>query len=572
MMLHRFKISTKLFLLSALMLAFIGFIGYQGIVSGVRANNALKGMYEEQLLPLKWVDDIGGQVRANEANLLYLVLHSGNTAKQAPYLSSVSVRAETIDKLWRLYKASPLSAWEQEQLPRAEEHIAAIRKMRENVITLAKQSKRDEAFALLEAEGDEFVQFQLYLRELADYHAEQSEDAYQRNEEDHNQTVLFSAIGIGAALLLGIGLSFLLSRSIINPIRLLSRELNALAEHGGDLTRTIVVKSRDEIGGLAAAVNRFLANLRQVISGIITESSEAEAAVLTADDRMLRLNDNLETISSSAEEVSAGMEEAAAAAEQMNASAEDIVHATESITQKAENGSIAAQEISERAGRLRETAASSQQAAREIRLRVDNQLRTAIEQAKAVQEIDALTGSILALTNQTNLLALNASIEAARAGEEGKGFAVVAGEIRKLADTSKDTAARIQQVTLTVKEAVANLSASSEEVMDFLDHQVVQDYAKLVTTGEQYGADAELFETLVSDFSTTSEELYASIQSMTKAIAEITAAAGEGAEGVTAITQMTNDIVVLSAETRAKTDQAGENSRRLQELVAKFKV
>lgn len=571
-MLHHYKISTRLFLLSTLLLIFIGFIGYQGIVSGERANDALKGMYEKQLLPLKWVDDIGGQVRANEANLLYLVLHSGDTAKQSSYRSSVDVRAESIDQLWTLYKASGLSAWEQERLPDAEKQIVAIREMREKVILLAEQGKQDEAFALLEKESGTLVQFQLYLRELADYHAGQSADAYKRNEEQHNQTVLFSAIGIGVALLLGIGLSFLLSRSIIRPLHLLSRELDALAAQGGDLTRTIEVKSRDEIGGLAAAVNRFLGNLRQIISGIVTESTAAESAVAAADKRMLRLNDNLETISSSSEEVSAGMEEAAAAAEQMNASAEDIVHATESITQKAQDGSSAVVEISERAERLRETAARSQKAAHEIRLRVDAKLRTAIDQAKAVQEIDALTGSILAIADQTNLLALNASIEAARAGEEGKGFAVVAGEIRKLADTSKDTATRIQQVIVTVREAVVNLSASSEEVMDFLDHQVVQDYAKLVTTGEQYSTDAALIDSLVSDFSTTSEELYASIQNMTQAIAEITAAAGEGAAGITAITEMTNDIVVLSAETRAKTGQAEQNSQKLQQLVAKFIV
>jgi methyl-accepting chemotaxis protein len=482
------------------------------------------------------------------------------------------VRAESVDQLWALYKASGLSAWEQERLPDAEKQIVAIREMREKVILLAEQGKRDEAFALLEKESGTLVQFQLYLRELADYHAEQSAGAYERNEEQHNQSVLFSAIGIGAALLLGIGLSFLLSRSIIKPLRLLSRELDALAAQGGDLTRTIEVKSRDEIGGLAAAVNRFLGNLRQIISGIVSESTAAESAVATADNRMLRLNDNLEIISSSSEEVSAGMEEAAAAAEQMNASAEDIVHATESITQKAQDGSSAVVEISERAERLRETAARSQKAAHEIRLRVDAKLRTAIEQAKAVQEIDALTGSILAIADQTNLLALNASIEAARAGEEGKGFAVVAGEIRKLADTSKDTATRIQQVIVTVREAVVNLSASSEEVMDFLDHQVVQDYAKLVTTGEQYSTDAAFFDSLVSDFSTTSEELYASIQNMTQAIAEITAAAGEGAAGITGITEMTNDIVVLSAETRAKTGQAEQNSQKLQQLVAKFIV
>ncbi|MCL6459518.1 MAG: methyl-accepting chemotaxis protein, partial [Gorillibacterium sp.] len=555
-----------------LLLGFTGIIGYQGHLSGEKLNTALKDMYADRLLPLKGIDEIGKQVRANEANMLYLILYSGDAVKQEPYLTDIAQRAKTIDEEWTVYKASDLSKQEQDLLPSAEQDIKAIREMRQEVIQLTEQGERDKAFALLNQKITSLNHLQDYLRELADYHAKEADQANIRNNQDYALSTRYSIGLMAISLILSIVLSLFIARSIIKPIRILSHELTSLADNGGDLTRTIVIKSKDEIGGLATATNRFLGNLRQIIGSVITESSQVGSSVLTADGHMYKLNDNLEEISAIAEEVSAGMEETAAATEQMNAVAEEIENAIESITRKAQDGSLSAAEISERASQLKVTAADSQHAAREVRLSVDNRLRMAIEQSKAVEEIDILAESIMAITRQTNLLALNASIEAARAGEGGKGFSVVAGEIRKLAEASKITAGRIQEVTLTVKDSVANLAGSSEQVMSFLDNQVVKDYAMMVTTGEQYSADANMIERLIADFSATSEELYASIQSMTKSINEITAASNEGAEGITSITRMTNEIVSLSNEANLKTGEAGQSSRQLLEVVAKFTV
>ena len=85
-------------------------------------------------------------------------------------------------------------------------------------------------------------------------------------------------------------------------------------------------------------------------------------------------------------------------------------------------------------------------------------LNKAIEDSKSVDQVNNLTNDILNISSQTNLLALNASIEAARAGEAGKGFAVVADEIRQLADSSRETANKIQSINSVVVAAVNNLS------------------------------------------------------------------------------------------------------------------
>ena len=152
------------------------------------------------------------------------------------------------------------------------------------------------------------------------------------------------------------------------------------------------------------------------------------------------------------------------------------------------------------------------------------EMNSALEQSKAVKNINVLTDSILQIAEQTNLLSLNAAIEAARAGEVGKGFAVVADEIRKLAVNSKNTVNEIQDVIQSVITSVEGLASSSQKALDFIDEKVINDYKTMVGIGEQYSNDALSFQEIVTDFSTTSEQLLSSMQSIVKAINEITLA------------------------------------------------
>ena len=81
-------------------------------------------------------------------------------------------------------------------------------------------------------------------------------------------------------------------------------------------------------------------------------------------------------------------------------------------------------------------------------------LNHAIEQSKSVDQIQSLTSGILSIAQQTQLIALNASVEATNAGNAGKGFAVVAREVRDLANSSQETANRIQEINSVVTSAV----------------------------------------------------------------------------------------------------------------------
>jgi methyl-accepting chemotaxis protein len=148
-------------------------------------------------------------------------------------------------------------------------------------------------------------------------------------------------------------------------------------------------------------------------------------------------------------------------------------------------------------------------------------LKQAIENCKNVEQVNLLTNDILSVSNQTNLLALNASIEAARAGEAGKGFAVVADEIRTLADSTKNTANKIQAINSMVTGSVEDLVKNSNVIVEYIDGTVLPDYDTFVSTGNQYKNDSLYINNTMEDFRQKTETLNKAMNSITKAISDI---------------------------------------------------
>lgn len=404
---------------------------------------------------------------------------------------------------------------------------------------------------------------------------ENIEEADQASTDGDELYASISLIAIGA-LVLSLGVSIFLAlfniTSIVRPLKKLQISLQTLAEKGGDLTQKIDINRKDEIGNLADSVNQFIQNLRSIIIEVNMRSSALESSSLIVSEALEKLASNLEESSSTVEELSAGMEETAAATEEVNASSTDIEQAIISMAERAQEGASAAKEISNRAADLRSQATTSEKVSKQSYADSKRVLDISLEKSSAIHKISALSDSILGISDQTNLLALNAAIEAARAGEAGRGFAVVADEIRKLAETSKITVTEIQSITTEVVSSVSELSTQVVAFLNYFDTVVTKDYAALVKTGDVYGTDAEFVDTLVTDFSATSEELNAAIDGIIKAINEITITVTEGARGTTNIAERISEIVILSDNIKKQMMQSVENANLLKETVGKFTV
>ena len=195
-----------------------------------------------------------------------------------------------------------------------------------------------------------------------------------------------------------------------------------------------------------------------------------------------------------------------------------------------------------------------------------------MERSKAAAEIEVLTGNILEIAEETNLLALNASIEAARAGEAGRGFAVVAGEIGKLAQNSANAAAKIQEVSKTVMEAVEALSAETGNMVTFIETTAMNGYDKLMETCETYSEDADNLQRTMVHFEEQSMELQKNISEVDDAIKAVDFAMEENAKGVSGVTETVSGLTqnMMTLEEQANKNQ--QVSEELDNEVHKFKL
>jgi methyl-accepting chemotaxis protein len=266
------------------------------------------------------------------------------------------------------------------------------------------------------------------------------------------------------------------------------------------------------------------------------------------------------------------MEETAASTQEMNATSAEIENAIESVAEKAQHGAQTGNEINQRAAELGVSFKESYDNGQRIFANVTKKLEKALEESKAVEQINVLADSILGITEQTNLLALNAAIEAARAGEAGKGFAVVAEEIRHLAEDSKNTVSKIQDVTKIVVGSVDNLAANSNELLGFVKNDVANDYRTMLDSTSQYNNDADKINELVTDLSATSQQVLASIQNMTKTINEVTTASNEGAGGTSNIAEKAAVISEKAEEILSSINSTKDGANELNGMVIKFKL
>lgn len=375
---------------------------------------------------------------------------------------------------------------------------------------------------------------------------------------------------ISALFVLGVG--FWLTYSLTRPIKVLLQvvERTANFDLSHDKTYDRIKNRKDEIGLLAQNLSSMRGSLRDILS-LMLESSKnimdnSQKVERMAEELKNKTNDTLETT----EHISGSMEESAATTHQINFDTQEIMQNVNLISQKSEEGAASANMISEKASEIKESAIKSADNASDVYNNVKQQLKSAIDEAKEVSQIELLAHAILQITEQTNLLSLNAAIEAARAGEAGRGFAVVADEIRKLADQSSKTAADIKNIVTTVNQSVGALTDSAGVLLDFVDQDVLSDYRKLIETGEQYYADSVKFSTMMNEFNESSKSMNQSISNIVDALEQVTASVNESANGVETITVKTAEVAEEFKNVQDSTQNSLIFSKKLKDQVSKF--
>lgn len=336
-------------------------------------------------------------------------------------------------------------------------------------------------------------------------------------------------------------------RLIVTPVKKSSKELEDMVDEvnnaAADLTKRISVNQKDEIGSLVEGVNTFIEALQHVIAEIRDSSVHLNSAFAAVTDSVTSVNGNATDISAVMEELSATMEEVSATLANVNERVERAGQGMDRISEQSEHILHYATEMQDRATQLENTAVTNKDTTSTMIQEILSTLQQAIENSKSVEEVNALTDEILNISSQTNLLALNASIEAARAGEAGKGFAVVADEIRVLADSSRETAGNIQQINAKVVTAVEELVKNSENIVAYINENVLKDYDGFVDSGHKYRADADYINEVMTSFTDSVEHLRQTMDEVVENVNDVSTAVEQGAEGVANAAEDTTQLV-----------------------------
>jgi len=568
------SIGSRIFLILAVFLMFILLSNYLSIKSLNEVSQSNKAVSEKYLVKVTELGEIASDYQAVQK---YMNAHLITFMPQEKEAFEAQI-AETSTNLKN--NALEYSSYTDESdLEKFTLMFNNIKKYLEISPKIIELSNSGDSYGAFQVMNTEIGPISAEIESLIDELIALSYDAVNEAKEVQNATVRSSyvviVVSVGALLALMVIALFYVRARISGPLRKATKSLNHMIsdiKNGeGDLTVRLKAKSKDEVGQLVSGINSLIESLQDIMLQVRTYSGDLKDSVDSVFRQVGNANENVSETSASMEELSASMEETTATTVSLTEQANIISQEMQDMNKEAQNGSDYAKTIRSNADRMKEATIENKNKTLQLISGIKENLEKAIQNSTKVNLINEMTNEILSISEQTTLLSLNASIEAARAGEAGKGFAVVANEIRSLADSSNNTANKIQEINAMVTNAVKELSANANNMIEFVNTDVMKDYDMLADTVDQYNTDANSFDEILSGFYDNTVRLSQTITEMAESINQITITIEESSHTIENVANNSTELVESMGRINETMGTNSNISNNLQTKVQTFK-
>ena len=563
------NIAKKLILAFVGVAMFIAVVGFMGITSMEKIDKTANDLYYDNFVGVDAIREVKTNLETINSNS-QLMAYEKDKNKLQKLTDTINTLTAEDDSVMKVYVDSMTKDEDKKLFGEFQTNLEAYRAVRKEYLVLVNAGKFDEAIKSFEIVSTTREKMNASIDGLVKLNVQWGKDAVVNSKAIYDKAITTIIVVIALGLIIAVMLGVTIASTISKQLNKVLKFGEALGE--GDLTQSIQIHSKDEIGRLALALNKAGENIKMLISEIMAGATGISATSEELSATTEEISSKMEIVKESIKQISMGSEQLSATTEEVNATTENISENVLQVAKKANGGNKSAGEIEKRAIEIKFNANESYGKANEVYKVRQQRIKDAIQEGKVVKEVKIMADAIGSIAAQTNLLALNAAIEAARAGEQGKGFAVVADEVRKLAEQSSETVKKIQEVTVRVEEAFKNLSHNSNQVLEYIEVQVKPDYELLINVGKQYGEDATFYNELSTDIMTSMDTVAETISEVKSAIENVSAIAEESSASSQEMISSINETASAINEVALAAQSQAELAEKLNGMVQRFKI